>query len=271
VLRRVRTRRSLRRDYILCKVKHEHYFLSTSGPECPASVGAWGSSRWAGVGSIDPDLYSYAMATSEPLIRPPQQRRSQESLERLLVSGFEVLQEQGFDGFTLQEVSHRAGVSIGSIYARVPNREALIMAIYERHMAWTAEEETRQLELARSLEGSSPEERVRALVQSEVMTMLAYADTLRVFMRGASTFPEIWERGALKSQANAKSFRQAMLGVREHIDHPDPELAVDIAWRMIYCTVARRITHGPRFESRRPVSEKQLTVELSRAVAKYLL
>jgi AcrR family transcriptional regulator len=211
------------------------------------------------------------MATSEPLIRPPQQRRSQESLERLLISGFEVLCEQGFDGFTLQEVSQRSGVSIGSIYARVPSREALIMAIYERQMSWTAEEEARQIVLAKSLEGRTPAERVEVLVRSEVETMLSHADTLRVFMRGASTFPEIWERGALKSQANAKVFREGVLGVREYIDHPDPELAVDIAWRMIYCTVARRITHGPRFESRRPVSEKQLTAELARAISKYLL
>ena len=48
------------------------------------------------------------MATSEPLIRPPQQRRSQESLERLLQAGFEVLQERGCDGFTLHEVSANA-------------------------------------------------------------------------------------------------------------------------------------------------------------------
>jgi AcrR family transcriptional regulator len=211
------------------------------------------------------------MATSEPLIRPPQQRRSQESLERLLQAGFDVLQEQGFTGFTLQEVSSRADVSIGSIYARVPSREALILAIYEREMAWTLEEEPQQIELARSLEGSSPRERIQALVRSEVTTMLSHADTLRVFMRGASSFPEIWDRGAVKSQMTGKTFKDCVLGVREHIDHPDPELAVDIAWRMIYCTVARRITHGPRFESRRAVTEKQLTAELERAVAKYLL
>ncbi len=203
------------------------------------------------LGTLGRGLYSCVMATSEPLIRPPQQRRSQESLERLLQAGFEVLQEQGFAGFTLQEVSSRAEVSIGSIYARVPSREALIMAIYEREMAWTLEEEARQIELARSLEDSSPSERIRALVRIEITTMLAHADTLRVFMRGASSFPEIWDRGAVKSQMNAKTFKECVLGVREHIDHPDPELAVDIAWRMIYCTVARRITHGPRFESRR--------------------
>jgi AcrR family transcriptional regulator len=61
---------------------------------------------------------------AESVIRPPLQRRSQESLERVLAAGLEVLIDVGFEGFTLQEVSRRAGVSIGSIYARVPSREA---------------------------------------------------------------------------------------------------------------------------------------------------
>jgi AcrR family transcriptional regulator len=75
-----------------------------------------------------------------PLIRPPQQRRSQESLERVLQAGFELLRERGFEGFAVQEVSQRANVSIGSIYARAPSREALIQAVYERATLWTDEQ-----------------------------------------------------------------------------------------------------------------------------------
>jgi tetracycline repressor-like protein len=126
---------------------------------------------------------------SDHLIRPPLQRRSQESLERVLAAGFELLKEEGFEGFTLQAVSKRADVSIGSIYARVPSREALFMAL------------------------EHPED----------------------------------------------------------IGHPDPELAIDVAFRLMYCTIARRITHGPHFESPRDVSDQELVAELSRAVADYLL
>jgi AcrR family transcriptional regulator len=211
------------------------------------------------------------MATPEPLIRPPQQRRSQESLERLLDAGLQVLKERGVDGFTLQEVSRRAGVSIGSIYARVPGREALILAIYERVMDWTAEQEAEQRELANTLQGSDPRERVQTMVMAEVTAMLSHAEKMSVFMHEARRFPEILERGAAKSQATGDAFKDGILGLREHIKHPNPELAVDIAWRMIYSTVARRITHGPVFESRRSVSEKQLNTELARAISDYLL
>jgi AcrR family transcriptional regulator len=120
------------------------------------------------------------MATPEPLIRPPLQRRSQESLERLLHAGFEVLKEEGFEGFTLQEVSRRAGVSIGSIYARVPSREALIMAIYERAMAWTELEQNEFVRNAERLDLDA-RERVETIVTEMAETMLAQSDVLRVF------------------------------------------------------------------------------------------
>jgi AcrR family transcriptional regulator len=210
----------------------------------------------------------WAVSTPEPLIRPPLQRRSQESLERVLTAGFEVLKEDGFEGFTLQAVSKRAGVSIGSIYARVPSREALIMAIYERVMAWTEED---QISPRSARESLPPRERVEMLVRELAGQMLTHGADLRVFMRQAAVNPEIWERGSEKSQATADVFRHALLEHPEDIGHPDPELAIDVAFRMMYCTIARRITHGPRFESGRELSDDALVTELARAIADYLL
>ncbi|HLH67356.1 MAG TPA: TetR/AcrR family transcriptional regulator [Solirubrobacteraceae bacterium] len=209
------------------------------------------------------------MAAPQPLIRPPLQRRSQKSLERVLQAGLELLQQEGFEGFTLQEVSRRAGVSIGSIYARVPSREALIMAIYERAMAWSEEREP--LERTAGREDLSPRERLEAIVIQEAETMLSHADILRVFMRQAPMNPDIWRRGAEKSQESYEAFRRAILSHRGDLGHPEPELAIDVAWRMLYCTIARRITHGPRFESARAVSDRRLVREIARAIADYLL
>jgi AcrR family transcriptional regulator len=207
------------------------------------------------------------VSTPEPLIRPPLQRRSQESLERVLQAGFELLKEEGFEGFTLQAVSTRAGVSIGSIYARVPSREALIMAIYERVMAWTEED---QISPRSAREGLSARQRIEMLVSELASQMLTHGSDLRVFMRQAAVNPDIWERGAEKSQATAEVFRRAVLEHPEDVSQPEPELAIDVAFRMMYCTIARRLTHGPRFESAREVSDEALVAELSRAIADYL-
>ena len=252
-------------------VKHEFVFCLAAGTNVAIVAGApaWNTNFDSALDEGRRAPYPGLVAASEPLIRPPLQRRSQESLERVLQAGLEVLQEQGFDGFTLQEVSTRAGVSIGSIYARVASREALIMAIYERTMAWT--EENEQLERDSLREDLSPRERIETIVTDMANNMLGHADILRVFMRQAPINPDIWQRGAEKSHETSKVFERAILEHREEINHPEPDLAVDVAWRMVYCTIARRITHGPKFESPRTVSDRKLVRELARAVADYLL
>jgi len=210
------------------------------------------------------------MSTPEPLIRPPVQRRSQAALERVLTAGLEVLQEVGFEGFTLQEVSRRARVSIGSIYARVPSREALILAIYDRAMEQILAEEDR-ISDASDLDSLAPRELVQTLVIEMANIMLGNADVLAVFMRRAAVDPEIWRRGAETSHIFANVFHETLLRHRDKLTHPEPKLAVDIAYRFVYCTLARRITHGPTFESPRCVSDDALVRELARAAADYLL
>jgi len=216
-----------------------------------------------------PTLMQMAASMSEPRVRPPLQRRSQESFERVLQAGFQVLQEEGFEGFTLQRVSRRAGVSIGSIYARVPSREALIMAIYDRVMSWAHEH--RAVEVLAEREDLTPRQRVEAVVIETANTMLGHADVLRVWMRQAPLHPEILQRGAEVSQVEAQVFSRAILKHRGEIAHPDPELATDVAFRLVYCAVARRITHGPRFESTRALSDERLVREIARATADYLV
>src|SRR5829696_8065582 len=65
-------------------------------------------------------------------LRPPQQRRSRESLERILSAGADVLADRGYDGFTIGEVSRKAKVSVGSVYGRFENKDALVYEIHRR-------------------------------------------------------------------------------------------------------------------------------------------
>ena len=67
-------------------------------------------------------------------VQPPQQERSRASFERVLQAATSLLAEKGYDGFTLAEVSERAGVSIGSIYARVKSKDELFYVIQDRYM-----------------------------------------------------------------------------------------------------------------------------------------
>jgi AcrR family transcriptional regulator len=211
-----------------------------------------------------------AVTASEQLIRPPLQRRSQESLERVLQAGAELLLEVGYEGFTLQEVSKRSGVSIGSIYARAPSKEALILAIYDREMAKVSAANERLRETAQ-LDDLKGRELIIALVELMARSTLEHADILRVFMYRALVDEEIWQRGSERSTLLSRAFEEALLDHKDELNHPDPELAIDVAFRFIYNTLVRRVTHGNNFESQRPLSDENLIRELGEAAADYLL
>jgi AcrR family transcriptional regulator len=206
----------------------------------------------------------------DPLIRPPLQRRSQESLERVLQAGADLLREVGYEGFTLQEVSARSEVSVGSIYARAASKEALILAIYDRETERMAQENLR-IERASRREDLQGRALVEALVHELATTVLGNADTLRVFMHRAVVDQNFWDRGSQGLRRLSATFESALGEHRDDIRHPDPDLAIDIAFRLVYDTLARRISHGPDFESDRRVADDVLVRELARAAADYLI
>ena len=67
-------------------------------------------------------------------VRPPKQKRSQASLERVLGASMKLLEEKGFDAFTIQDVSQRADVSVGAIYARFGSKENLLREVHRHAM-----------------------------------------------------------------------------------------------------------------------------------------
>jgi AcrR family transcriptional regulator len=59
----------------------------------------------------------------------PRQRRSRERLDRILWAAGELVDEQGTDRLSLDEVARRAGTSVGSVYRFVANREELLVLL----------------------------------------------------------------------------------------------------------------------------------------------
>jgi AcrR family transcriptional regulator len=208
------------------------------------------------------------MPPSDPGVRPPQQRRSRESLERVLTAGERVLADKGYEGFTIAEVSRRAKVSVGSVYGRFDNKEALIHAIHARMM----ERLTPPEEVAGATSGAGADlatvvaRGVRALAGS----MGRERKLLRAFMVRGAVDPSIAAPGSESSRATARAFKTAVLAHRSEIGHDDPDLAADVAFRLVYDVLARQVMHGPTFESERMVAWDDLVDELIAAVLAYL-
>ncbi len=67
--------------------------------------------------------------------KAPQQARSQETVEAIVTAAARVLAKSGWARFNTNAVADVAGVSIGSLYQYIPNKEALVFAIKRRHFA----------------------------------------------------------------------------------------------------------------------------------------
>lgn len=72
-------------------------------------------------------------STAEPRKRP-RQRRSVETVERILDAAARIFDERGYRATTTNHVAEAAGVSIGSLYQYFPNKDALLVSLADRHL-----------------------------------------------------------------------------------------------------------------------------------------
>jgi AcrR family transcriptional regulator len=64
----------------------------------------------------------------------PRQERSRLTVEAILEAAARVFERQGYAGATTNRIAERAGVSIGSLYQYFPNKDAILVALVERHL-----------------------------------------------------------------------------------------------------------------------------------------
>jgi AcrR family transcriptional regulator len=67
--------------------------------------------------------------------RAPKQSRAKATFERIRKATIELAREHGFSGLNTIDIASRAGVSVGSLYEYFPNREAILLSIYEDTIA----------------------------------------------------------------------------------------------------------------------------------------
>jgi AcrR family transcriptional regulator len=210
-------------------------------------------------------------APEPELLRPPQQTRSRESLERVLAAGQQLLEEEGWEGFTVQEVSRRAKVSIGSIYARAPSKEALILAVYDRAVEEIARENAEALTEDGAWEAMGTRELIVEAVREMGRQMLNHELILRRIMNRAPVDAVIRARGDAQIRRLGERWEELLRRREAEYRHPEPDLAIEVAFRMVFATVARRVALGAQFGAPHEVPDQRLLDEVGRAVAAYLL
>lgn len=66
--------------------------------------------------------------------KTPRQERAKVTVDAILEAAAHILVSDGYEDTTTKRVAERAGVSIGSLYQYFPSKDALVMALAERHV-----------------------------------------------------------------------------------------------------------------------------------------
>lgn len=77
-------------------------------------------------------------ATPSKPPREPVQDRSRQTVRFILEAAVQVFESQGIAGGTTARIAERAGVSVGTLYQYFPNKQAVLQALGEAHVAEAA-------------------------------------------------------------------------------------------------------------------------------------
>lgn len=204
-----------------------------------------------------------------PHVRPPRQKRSRETLERIVEAARSLLDEEGLEALTVSRIVERAGSSVGSFYARFDGKADLLRYLEER-----TREEVRgwwdDALASRSWEDLSLEGVVRSVV--ELLGRLEVgpgrtrgALAARSDARAGETAPGDGLHGQLE-----RDVRDLLLRRRSEIDHPNPLRAAQVAYWWALGGI-RELSSGDADEPEGGRwSREEIVEEVTRGVVAYL-
>lgn len=201
-------------------------------------------------------------------IRPPLQRRSREAWDRVLDAGVELLEEGGYEAFTIAAVCDRGHVAPRAIYDRADSKDALFLAVYEHGMARVRAEESVFADDQR-WHGFSTQQLVRTAVGEVAGIFARHSAFLRSVVLISGLHPEIYRRGSIYSQELGEAFAHRLLVACDEIDQPDPEKAVLIVFNTVFSTLVLRTAYGASFATAETDDDAMLDA-LSSMVDRYL-
>jgi AcrR family transcriptional regulator len=216
-----------------------------------------------------PTAYTLKWMSTEPSLDlpPAQQARSRLTKQRILEAGTALLEEGGIEALTVATVASRADVSVGSVYRRFAGKDRLIAALQHDMIDQFRAEIVRRFAPLRT----DPAALVASAVAGLTETYQAHERLMCVFLAVGATDPAVARLGSEAAIDAGRVFRQFLEPIVPMIDAPEPEVRLDVVYRLIYGTCQNRVLYGELFESDRPLAWRQLTDELVNVACLYLL
>ena len=203
-------------------------------------------------------------------VRPPKQQRSREAWNRVLDAGVAILEDGGYDAFTIAAVCERAAVAPTAIYARTTSKDALFLAVYEHGIAAMLAEQEVFGDDDRWA-GLSPAELIRTAVAEMVGISLRHQRFLGKIVLISAAHEEVARRGSRYAEDLGDGFTRVVLGARDAIRHADPEAAARACFGTVFATTIIRVAYGPAFATSSPVDDERFVADLGETSVRYLL
>lgn len=206
---------------------------------------------------------------ADAVTRQPRQGRSLASFRRMLDATKALMLERGSEDFTLQDVSERGNVSIGSIYLRFESKDRLLHAVIAEELKQVVEKE-RDLIAEILAQSSSLTDFLPRYIDGYSNFLASHAQLLGTIMQRAAIDPEVSEPGKETAQRSADLSAQAIMTFRDEIRSENPELRAHTVFRIIFATAARQFGLGSTAESADDHIWSILKTELSTMALAYL-
>jgi AcrR family transcriptional regulator len=158
----------------------------------------------------------------------PKQARSRLTLHRLLSAAEALLEHGGLEAATVPAIAKAAGVSVGVVYRRFPDKDMLLRAVYERFFTTLSEQNLARLSSVGAMQLPLPS-LARGIVLGIAEGYRRKRGLLRALSQYAKTHPDPAFRKVAQrmNRATMNAIVALLLSRREEIRHPDPETAIE--------------------------------------------
>ena len=207
--------------------------------------------------------------SSGAVSRKPRQGRSLASFERMLEATRELMLEKGSEDFTLQDVSARGNVSIGSIYLRFESKDRLLYAVIGKELQSIVDKEAAMVQAVAS-ESGNLKEFLANYIDSYTAFMGEHAHILRAIMQRAAIDPVVSPSGKEAAHRAMSETAAVIMSYENEIRADDPREKAEATLYMIFASVARQLGLGASPESEDPRVWKKLRPQLAEMAYAYL-
>ena len=203
----------------------------------------------------------------KPLTKPRKsatQERSRATVDALVEATARILVKEGFDKASTNRIAEVAGVSVGSLYQYFPSKEALVLAVIERHDG----EAMKLVRTAFQEAATQPlEPAVRKLVAVAIQAHLLDPKLHRVLSEQIPRTGRLENADASTREAHAL-LRAYIQAHRDECRKVDPDLAAFVCVTSIEALAHNAVLHGAEKLTDEAVAT--LVDEATRLVVGYL-